>query len=95
MKPIVVPAFTRDPDEECYCPYCNEETMLVHRGNKFVCPNGHKEADVLILQPLERTYCKDCVIGVMCLDYDPPDNWCHSIAVKHASISSKGERNDE
>ena len=51
-RPIVVPAYTRDPTEECLCPKCEEETRLVREGNKFVCPNGCEGVDVLILPPL-------------------------------------------
>jgi len=81
-RPIVVPAFTRDPDEVCICPKCY--TDLVREGNKLVCPKGC-DYSVLILPPLERTYCKDCGIGVQCPDYDPPDGWCHSIHAKHVT----------
>ena len=51
-RPIIVPAYTRNPDEECYCPKCEDEVRLVRKGNKLVCPNGC-DADVLILPPID------------------------------------------
>jgi len=61
-KPIVVPAFTRDPDEECICTNCNAQ--LTRKGNKLVCPKGC-DCEVLILPPktkrekLDDLRCKD------------------------------------
>ena len=49
MKPIIVPAHTYDPDEGCICPYCENTVPLIRKGNRLVCPNGHEDADVLIL----------------------------------------------
>jgi|GEM_PF-2013505 len=49
-RPIVVPAYTRDPNEECYCTKC--DTQLVREGNKLVCPNGC-DCYVLILPPIK------------------------------------------
>lgn len=91
-RPIVVPAFTRDPDEECLCIECY--ATLVREGNKLVCPNGCNY-EVLILKPLERTYCKSCGIGVACPNYDPPDGWCTSIHAKNVTAKSDKLRREE
>jgi len=50
---------------------------------------------VLILPPLERTYCKDCGIGVVCPDYDPPNGWCQSIHAKQVTIKSDSLRSKD
>jgi len=52
-RPIIVPAFTRDPDEVCLCPNCEDAPQLVRQGNRLVCPNGCGEY-VLILPPIEK-----------------------------------------
>jgi len=49
MRPIIVPAHTYDPNEQCICPYCEDAPFLIRKGNKLVCPNGCGKADVLIL----------------------------------------------
>ena len=50
---------------------------------------------MLILPPLERTYCKDCGIGVVCPDYDPPNGWCQSIHAKQVTIKSDSLRSKD
>jgi len=43
----------------------------------------------------DRAYCKDCGIGVTCLDYDPPEGFCHSIQANLSSKQIKRGETDE
>ena len=56
LKPIIVPAFTRDPNEELYCVECS--TLLVKNSHRFWCPKGCNY-EVLIINNSSPTTIKE------------------------------------